>query len=62
MARIDVAITRRTVRYADDCETKLGRELKTTFNGYWLRDAKKNGYEAHTKELKSLADWNEKHF
>jgi len=62
MTRIDAAITRRTVRYADDCETKLGRELKTTFNGYWLRDAKKNGYEAHTKELKSLADWNEKHF
>jgi len=62
MARINVAITRRTVKYADDCETRLGREVKTTFKGYWRWDAKKNVYEAHTKELNSLADWNEKHF
>jgi hypothetical protein len=62
LARIDVEVRRGIQKFTGDCETKLGREAKTTFNGYWRWDAKKAAYEPHTKELNIFADWNQKHF
>lgn len=62
MLRIDAAVTRRTQRLAADCETKIGPEAVTTFNGYWRWNAKQGAYEAHTRELDLLDKWNEKHF
>jgi hypothetical protein len=62
MLRIDAAVMRRTQRFAADCETKIGPEAVTTFNGYWRWNAKKSAYEAHTRELDLLDKWNEKHF
>jgi hypothetical protein len=61
-ARIEIETRRSVQKLDDDCETKIGREVKTTFDGYWRWDPKKDAYEPHTKELKSLDDWNEKHF
>jgi hypothetical protein len=60
LARIEVAVSREMNKLADDCETKLGREIKTTFNGYWRWSAGKGVYEPHIDELKKLDDWNEK--
>ena len=62
MPRLDAAVTRESHRFAADCKTKIGREVKTTFNGYWRWNPKKGAYEAHTRELDLLAKWNEKHF
>jgi hypothetical protein len=62
MLRIDAAVTRRAQRFAADCETKIGRERVTTFNGHWRWNPKNGAYEAHTHELDLLAKWNEKHF
>ena len=62
MARIDVAVIRRAVKFADDCTTKIGREATATFNGYWRWNAKKKSYEPHINELKLLDAWNQKQF
>lgn len=62
MLRIDAAITRETSRFAADCKTKVGREVKATFNGYWRWNAEKNAYDAHTPALDSLSKWNAKRF
>lgn len=62
MLRIDAAITRETSRFAADCKTKIGREVKATFNGSWRWNAEKNAYEAHTPALDSLSKWNAKRF
>jgi hypothetical protein len=62
MARIDVAVSREAHKIAADCKTKVGREARTTFNGYWLWNAEKGAYEPYTKELDLLSDWNEKQF
>jgi hypothetical protein len=62
MARIEVAIKREARKFAEDCETQLGRTVTTTFNGSWRWNSKKNAYEPHTRELDLLADWNQKHF
>jgi hypothetical protein len=62
MARIDAAIVREAVKFVDDCETKIGRAVNTTFNGYWSWNTAKKAYEPHIKELKLLDAWNQKHF
>jgi hypothetical protein len=62
-ARIEVEVKRSTQKLdASDCETKIGREVRTTFDGDWRWDAKKGGYQDHTRELDLLDKWNEKHF
>ena len=60
MRRIDATITRDTTRFATDCEAKIGRETVTTFNGYWRWSARKGAYEANTRELDLLDQWNRK--
>lgn len=62
MLRIDAAITRETSHFAADCKTKIGREVKATFNGYWRWNAEQGAYEAHTPALDSLSKWNAKRF
>jgi hypothetical protein len=63
LARIDAAVTRSLQRLdADDCKTKIGHEVKTTFDGYWRWNVSKRAYEAHTREIDLLDKWNEKHF
>jgi len=62
MLPIGAAVTRRTQRFAADCDTKRGPGTVATFNGYWCWNAKKAGYEPRTRALDWLAKWNEKHF
>jgi hypothetical protein len=62
MARINVEQQRSIQQFAEDCKTKLDKETRTIFKGYWRWDAAKGAYEPHLDELKTLADWNEKHF
>ena len=62
MARIDAEVRRSTQKFAKDCSTKIGRPIKTTFNGFWRWNAAKGAYEAHTRELDLLDHWNVKHF
>lgn len=63
LARIEVEVKRSIQKLdGEDCQTKIGRETRTTFNGYWRWNAKKNAYEAHTNELDRLAAWNQGHF
>jgi hypothetical protein len=62
MARIDAEVRRTIQKLAQDCSTKIGRGIRTIFDGYWRWNATKGTYEAHTRELDLLDQWNEKHF
>jgi hypothetical protein len=62
LARINVEQQRFIQQFAEDCKTKLDNEAGAIFKGYWRWDAAKGAYEPHLDELKTLADWNEKHF
>jgi hypothetical protein len=62
MARIDAEVRRTIQKLAKGCDTKIGRAIKTTFDGFWRWNAAKGAYEAHTRELDLLDHWNEKHF
>lgn len=62
MARIDAEVRRSTQKFAKDCSTKIGRPIKTIFNGFWRWNASKGAYEAHTRELDLLDKWNVGHF
>ena len=62
MARIDAEVRRTFQKFAQDCETKISRPTKTTFNGFWRWNAAKGAYEAHTRELDLLDKWNVGHF
>jgi hypothetical protein len=61
LARIELETRRSIQRLAGDCETKIGHEAKTSFDGYWRWNATADAYEAHTRELDLLEKWNEKH-
>jgi hypothetical protein len=61
LARIDVEVRRSIQKLADNCETKRGRPIETTFRGSWRWKTATGAYQAHTAELAELAAWNEKH-
>jgi hypothetical protein len=62
MARIEASVRRESKKFAEDCNTQVGKTVTTTFDAYWRWNAAKREYEPHTREFKILDKWNAKRF